>query len=109
MLQLVTICENTAVIENEENQLETFVPDIRSGEWSDIGGRKYMEDTHVCITDLAKNFGYQFLDGEAISFFGVSISLTLFKEFLLHSVIHMAPYFGLSSKVIQNGSFKLSF
>lgn len=68
---LVTICENTAVIENEENQLETFVPDIRSGEWSDIGGRKYMEDTHVCITDLAKNFGFHFLDGEAISFFGV--------------------------------------
>ncbi|KAL5698452.1 protein-serine/threonine phosphatase [Ranunculus cassubicifolius] len=68
---LVTICENTPIIENDLNRLEKFVPDIRSGEWSDIGGRDYMEDTHVCITDLAKRFGSDVFDGEAISFFGV--------------------------------------
>ncbi|KAF5197114.1 phosphatase 2C [Thalictrum thalictroides] len=67
---LGSICENTVVIENDQNLLETFAPDIRSGEWSDIGGRPYMEDTHVCISDLAKNFGC-FYDGEPISFFGV--------------------------------------
>ncbi|PIA45628.1 hypothetical protein AQUCO_01600092v1 [Aquilegia coerulea] len=69
-LTLGSICENTTVIENDQNLLETFAPDIRSGEWSDIGGRQYMEDTHVCIADLAKNFGC-FYDGGPISFFGV--------------------------------------
>ncbi|KAF9614543.1 hypothetical protein IFM89_019206 [Coptis chinensis] len=69
---LESICENTVVIENKQNQLENYVPNIRSGEWSDIGGRQHMEDTHICIEDLAKNFGSQHLDAEAISFFGVT-------------------------------------
>ncbi|KAF8407189.1 hypothetical protein HHK36_006316 [Tetracentron sinense] len=68
---LESICENTVVIDSKQNQLINFVPAIRSGEWSDIGGRDHMEDTHVCIADLAKKFGCNFLDGEAISFFGV--------------------------------------
>lgn len=34
-----------------------------------------MEDTHICIADLAKNFGHNILGEEAISFYGVS-SLT---------------------------------
>ncbi|OVA12904.1 Protein phosphatase 2C (PP2C)-like domain [Macleaya cordata] len=68
---LESICENKAVMDNKQNQLPSFVPAIRSGEWSDIGGRQYMEDTHVCITDMAKKFGYHFHDEEAISFFGV--------------------------------------
>ncbi|XP_077238011.1 putative protein phosphatase 2C 54 [Tasmannia lanceolata] len=68
---LESICENTAVIDCSQNQSLSFVPIIRSGEWSDIGSRQCMEDTHVCISDLAKKFGYHFLDGEAVSFYGV--------------------------------------
>lgn len=50
----------------------TFVPALRSGEWSDIGKRPYMEDTHVCIQDMAKKFGCSFVNEEAVSFYGVS-------------------------------------
>ncbi|WOK95070.1 putative protein phosphatase 2C 27 [Canna indica] len=64
------ICENTVSIDNV-NQLTNFAPIIRSGEWSDIGTREYMEDTHVCISDLAKKFGCHSLGGEAVSFYGV--------------------------------------
>ena len=31
-----------------------------------------MEDTHVCIGDLAKKFGYNVLCEDAVSFYGVS-------------------------------------
>jgi protein phosphatase 2C family protein 2/3 len=31
-----------------------------------------MEDTHICIGDLAKKFGYNVISDEAISFYGVS-------------------------------------
>lgn len=31
-----------------------------------------MEDTHICITDLAEKFGYNVLSKETISFYGVS-------------------------------------
>ncbi|XP_027332712.1 probable protein phosphatase 2C 27 isoform X2 [Abrus precatorius] len=48
-----------------------FVPTLRSGEWSDIGNRPSMEDTHICIGDLAKKFGNTVLSEEAISFYGV--------------------------------------
>ncbi|KAJ6830492.1 putative protein phosphatase 2C 27 isoform X2 [Iris pallida] len=65
------ICENTVSAEGKQNQLTSFVPSIRSGEWSDIGSRDHMEDTHVCITDLAEKFGYSSLGGEVVSFYGV--------------------------------------
>lgn len=68
---LESICENTAIKDGQQNESLNFMPIIRSGEWSDIGTRQYMEDTHVCIADLAKKFGYSFLAGEAISFYGV--------------------------------------
>ena len=55
-----------------DRQNQFFVPILRSGEWSDIGSRTSMEDTHVCISDLAKKFGLNLLDKEAISFYGVS-------------------------------------
>jgi len=61
------VCENTVSVDFKQN----FVPFIRSGEWSDIGGRDYMEDAHVCISDMAKNFGYKAADDEVISFYGV--------------------------------------
>ncbi|KAJ6794961.1 putative protein phosphatase 2C 27 isoform X1 [Iris pallida] len=65
------ICENTVSTDGKQNQLTSFVPAARSGEWSDIGSRDHMEDTHVCITDLAEKFGYSSLGGEAVSFYGV--------------------------------------
>ncbi|KAJ0984803.1 hypothetical protein J5N97_003159 [Dioscorea zingiberensis] len=65
------ICENTVATDTDEDLSKDFVPSIRSGEWSDIGSREYMEDTHVCITDLAKKFGSHYLDGDAVSFYGV--------------------------------------
>lgn len=70
--QLESICENTTIADKSNSSTSNFVPALRSGEWSDIGGRSAMEDTHVCIKDLAKNYGYDSLGEEAISFFGVS-------------------------------------
>jgi protein phosphatase 2C family protein 2/3 len=60
------------VTERKQNLLADFFPTLRSGEWSDIGGRPYMEDTHICISDLAKKFGCSLLSEHAISFYGVS-------------------------------------
>ncbi|KAJ1382374.1 PPM-type phosphatase domain [Sesbania bispinosa] len=66
---LESICEDAEIAEKKQN-LINFVPTLRSGEWSDIGGRPYMEDTHICIGDLAKKFGYNVLCEESISFYG---------------------------------------
>ncbi|KAL1547992.1 protein-serine/threonine phosphatase [Salvia divinorum] len=60
-----------SVISDKTQMLNNFMPALRSGEWSDIGGRPYMEDTHVCIPDLAMNFGYASRGEEAMSFYGV--------------------------------------
>ncbi|CAN0838595.1 Probable protein phosphatase 2C 54 [Linum grandiflorum] len=54
-----------------QNLVTNFVPALRCGEWSDIGGRSEMEDTFVCISDLAKKFGSDLLTEEAISLYGV--------------------------------------
>ncbi|XP_058105771.1 probable protein phosphatase 2C 54 [Magnolia sinica] len=53
----------------KQNQPSNFSPIIRPGEWSNIGSRTSMDDTHVCIANLAKKFRYNFLDDEAISFY----------------------------------------
>ncbi|GFY99666.1 DNA-binding protein phosphatase 1 [Actinidia rufa] len=58
---LESICEDAAVAGRRDNPFSNFIPALRSGEWADIGCRRDMEDTHVCITDLAKNFGYNLL------------------------------------------------
>ncbi|KAG8072779.1 hypothetical protein GUJ93_ZPchr0006g45797 [Zizania palustris] len=65
------VCENTVSLDLKQTKPSNFVPVIRSGDWSDIGGRDYMEDAHVCISDLAKNFGHNTVDDEIISFYGV--------------------------------------
>ncbi|XP_037491689.1 probable protein phosphatase 2C 27 [Jatropha curcas] len=70
-IQLESICEDRVSVEKKQNLLSNFIPNLRSGEWSDIGGRPYMEDTHVCISDLAKKFGHNLLREESISFYGV--------------------------------------
>ncbi|KAH1201826.1 putative protein phosphatase 2C 27 [Glycine soja] len=68
---LESICEDAEIVDKKQN-LMNFVPTLRSGEWSDIGDRTSMEDTHICIGDLAEKFGNNELYKEAISFYGVS-------------------------------------
>ncbi|KAH6817370.1 DNA-binding protein phosphatase 1 [Perilla frutescens var. frutescens] len=67
---LESISEESDIAERTQ-MLNNFLPTLRSGEWSDIGGRPDMEDTHICIPDLAMNFGYAARGEEAISFYGV--------------------------------------
>ncbi|XP_027364379.1 probable protein phosphatase 2C 27 [Abrus precatorius] len=67
---LESIFEDAVVAEKKQN-LMNFVPALRSGEWSDIGKRPHMEDTHICIGDLAKKFNSNVLSEEAVSFYGV--------------------------------------
>ncbi|XP_059454693.1 probable protein phosphatase 2C 27 [Corylus avellana] len=67
---LESICEDAVAVDRKQKLLN-FVPVLSSGEWSDIGGRSYMEDTHICIGDLAKKFGYNLLSDEVVSFYGV--------------------------------------
>uniref|UniRef100_A0A803Q8E8 protein-serine/threonine phosphatase n=1 Tax=Cannabis sativa TaxID=3483 RepID=A0A803Q8E8_CANSA len=68
-LPLESISEDRVIVD-KQNQFN-FVPALRSGEWSDIGSRPYMEDTHVCISNLAEKYGFNLLNKEAISFYGV--------------------------------------
>ena len=51
---LESICEDAEIVDKKQNMMN-FVPTLRSGECSDIGDRPSMEDTHICIGDLAKN------------------------------------------------------
>lgn len=67
-----SISEDTTIADRKQILLNKFLPTLRSGEWSDIGGRRDMEDTHICIADMAKNFGHSIRGEEAISFYGVS-------------------------------------
>lgn len=71
-VQMERICENPVSIDNL-NPVMNFVPIVRSGEWFNIGVREHMEDTHVCISDLAKKFRCHSLDAEAVSFYGVTV------------------------------------
>ncbi|KAE8803845.1 putative protein phosphatase 2C 54 [Hordeum vulgare] len=69
--EMESVCENTTTADFKQSSFSNFLPIVRSGGWSDIGSRQYMEDTHVCIADLAKNFGYPIVDKEVVSFYGV--------------------------------------
>ncbi|CAI9760610.1 unnamed protein product [Fraxinus pennsylvanica] len=68
---LESISEDVAITNRKHIVLNNFLPTLRSGEWSDIGGRLDMEDTHICIPDLAMNFGNSIHGKEAVSFYGV--------------------------------------
>lgn len=65
-----SISEDTTIADRQHILFNKFLPTLRSGEWSDIGGRHDMEDTHICIADMAKNFGHSISGEEAISFYG---------------------------------------
>ncbi|KAE8675861.1 putative protein phosphatase 2C 27 [Hibiscus syriacus] len=69
--RLESISEDAVATDRKHDPLTSFIPTLRSGEWSHIGDRPYMEDTHICIADLAKNFGCNLLNEEAVSFYGV--------------------------------------
>ncbi|KAL4302258.1 hypothetical protein GQ457_10G029850 [Hibiscus cannabinus] len=69
--RLESISEDAVATERKHEILTSFIPTLRSGDWSHIGGRPYMEDTHICIADLAKNFGCNLMSEEAVSFYGV--------------------------------------
>jgi hypothetical protein len=71
-----SICEDTVVAEEKHGN---FMPMLRSGEWSDIGHRPYMEDTHICIPDLARSFNSKLIGDESVSFYGVS-SLFIYSK-----------------------------
>ncbi|KAL0403900.1 UNVERIFIED_CONTAM: putative protein phosphatase 2C 27 [Sesamum radiatum] len=68
---LESISEDSTIADRRQILLNNFLPALRSGEWSDIGGRSDMEDTHICIPDLAGNFGCTGSGEEVISFYGV--------------------------------------
>ncbi|XP_055822814.1 probable protein phosphatase 2C 27 [Solanum dulcamara] len=70
-IPLESISEDTTIADRKQLLFSNFLPALRSGDWSDIGGRLDMEDTHICIADLAKNFGHNILGEDAISFYGV--------------------------------------
>ncbi|XVF88251.1 hypothetical protein PTKIN_Ptkin19aG0034600 [Pterospermum kingtungense] len=69
--RLESISEDVVATGGEHDLLINFIPTLRSGEWSDIGARPSMEDTHICIVDLAKNFHCNLMSEEAVSFYGV--------------------------------------
>lgn len=62
----------TVEIKNRESVATDFMPVLRSGFWSDIGGRENMEDAHVCIADLAKTYGQSSFSRQCpVAFYGV--------------------------------------
>jgi protein phosphatase PTC2/3 len=87
------VCENTVSVELKQTKPNNFIPFIRSREWSDIGGRDYMEDAHVCISDLAKNFGSNSADDEVISFYGVITCSLLNIQSILRQGNHVLWFF----------------
>ncbi|KAL3532245.1 hypothetical protein ACH5RR_005766 [Cinchona calisaya] len=68
---LDSIGEDAVVSDRKQGSMNNFLPALRSGEWSDIGARSDMEDTHICVEDLAMNFGCKKIGEEAISLYGV--------------------------------------
>ena len=52
-----------------------------------------MEDAHVCISDLAKNFGSNSADDEVISFYGVITCSLLNIQSILRQGNHVLWFF----------------
>ncbi|KHG21341.1 hypothetical protein F383_03825 [Gossypium arboreum] len=50
--RLESISEETVATDKKHDLLTNFIPTLRSGEWSDIGGRPYMEDTHILFPSM---------------------------------------------------------
>ncbi|MCL7051251.1 hypothetical protein MKW94_024970 [Papaver nudicaule] len=110
---LESISENKVVLDSKQNELLNFIPVVRSGECSDIGGRQHMEDTSVCIIDMAEKFGCcKSFDGEeSISFFGVfdghgGKDAAIFVRDNLPRLIAMDADFPLELEKVVTRSFK---
>jgi protein phosphatase 2C family protein 2/3 len=58
-----------------ESSILQFVPSIRSGSFSDIGRRRFMEDEHICIDDLSSHLGSSFKFPKPSALYGVINSL----------------------------------
>ncbi|PHT31592.1 putative protein phosphatase 2C 54 [Capsicum baccatum] len=69
--KMESISEDTTIADRKQIPFNKFLPTLRSGVWSDIGGCRDMEDTQICIADMAKNFGHSIRGEESISFYGV--------------------------------------
>ncbi|KAF3624219.1 hypothetical protein FXO38_30369 [Capsicum annuum] len=69
--KMESISEDTTIADRKQIPFNKFLPTLRSGVWSDIGGCCDMEDTQICIADMAKNFGHSIRGEESISFYGV--------------------------------------
>ncbi|XP_062143859.1 probable protein phosphatase 2C 49 isoform X2 [Alnus glutinosa] len=54
-----------------ESSILQFVPSIRSGSFSDIGRRRFMEDEHICIDDLSSHLGSSFKFPKPSALYGV--------------------------------------
>ncbi|KAH7516935.1 hypothetical protein FEM48_Zijuj09G0008500 [Ziziphus jujuba var. spinosa] len=54
-----------------ESAVLQFVPSLRSGSFSDIGPRRYMEDEHIRIDDLSLHLGSLFTFPKPSAFYGV--------------------------------------
>ncbi|XP_028760060.1 probable protein phosphatase 2C 13 [Neltuma alba] len=59
---------NDSVIEISSSK---FIPNVRSGSHSDIGRRRYMEDEHIQIDDLASHLGLVFKSPIPCAFYAV--------------------------------------
>lgn len=57
-----------------------FVPSIRSGSFADIGRRRYMEDEHIRIDDLASHLGSLLTCPSPTAFYGVLASSYYFQN-----------------------------
>ncbi|XP_050237226.1 probable protein phosphatase 2C 2 [Mercurialis annua] len=69
----VVDCKSAEEIPDVTLELPTvqFVPSIRSGSFSDIGPRRYMEDEHIRIDDLSTHMGSLFKFPKPSAFYGV--------------------------------------
>lgn len=48
-----------------------FVPTIRSGNFADIGPRRFMEDEHIRVDDLSTHLGLPYRFPKPSAFYGV--------------------------------------
>jgi protein phosphatase PTC2/3 len=64
-----------------------FVPDIRSGSFSDIGPRRYMEDEHIRIDDLSAHLGSLLACPLPSAFYGVSSPLCVLMVDLVYQML----------------------
>lgn len=71
-----------------ESAVMQFVPCIRSGSFTDIGPRRYMEDEHIRIDDLSSHLGSLFQFPTPSAFYGVINLPVLYGVILLVLLVY---------------------